>query len=687
MDELAIFKSLGDIIRLLSTNQVIFVDAPTGSGKSLGIPGILGSRYQTIVTVPTRTAAISLKKRQKFLKPKYKVTTAIKTRDKSGSYDPSSNIIYATSGYIYRRFLSLVKNWVVDPKMKEIDMGDVLILDEYHSQSLDNHMIVQLYLYALNKEIKLPRLILSSATPISPQNTQFPRAPVFSAQIKTYKVDETYHQRDFTLVEYRGRQLYEETAEQIYSAHVSKKIPAADAFLVFVPGKREILNLIDILRGKKMDNVVLLGLHGEMAEEEINAAINPVEEKRKIVVATNVAETAITIKNVAIVFDTMIERIKVSTQTGGSRFDTVLISKTSAIQRAGRAGRTKEGTVYRMMTQKTYQTLEDRKEPEIRRVPIHNTILQLYSSYFTPEQIETFLSDVGETTDEGRKKVHDIFQVLKNSNFISPTGITDKGRFGSLLTLGITMSGFLWDWKEVYPNDIFNGIVIACFIDSYGPNYFFYDLGSDPSKRQNVISEMKKDYFLPNFAGKSDIDVFLRIWASLTLSGEHLKTVLGYNRDYIRQWAATYSMNNRQILRLVDSIIDTKSVFESYPEYGKVRLLYLKDNETIIRKLSIAAQMIFEKIYANQILKYSDVEKLFVDSDGNRYQISRETVNDLSKESRIIPLIVQEYGSMRVSMVTIDAHPGETKEKKKIYEIPDDVADEINSIIYGLEGF
>ncbi|MDW8069828.1 MAG: helicase-related protein, partial [Anaerolineae bacterium] len=158
--------------------------------------------------------------------------------------------------------------------------------------------------------------------------------------------------------------------------------------LVFLPGKREIEEAARQVRAA-WPEAVILPLHSECSEEEIRAALNPPQGRRWVVLATNVAETSLTIPDVRYVVDTGVEKVQVwDPRTGAGSLRPVPISRSSAAQRAGRAGRTGPGVVFRMWSREDHARRPEFRPPEILREDLGHLTLQLLDMGIRPSSLE-----------------------------------------------------------------------------------------------------------------------------------------------------------------------------------------------------------------------------------------------------------------------------------------------------------
>lgn len=456
-----ITQDLPQIVELIGTNPVVSVVANTGSGKSVGIPAaVAATGARCFVTVPTRTAALSLYRYQILLQQAADPSLVINDQNRIVGYaaesvihyGPETNIAYVTGGHARKKLLSYFVNGVAS----DIDFCDVLIVDEVHSGSIDNTIIISLWMVAYAAGVKVPRLVIASATPTP--IIIIPEPINFTVDIKTYPITYRYLDKDIPSDD-PGKTLYVETAKMIINIHINNPISNGH-ILVFAAGSSEVemINnmLVDQLksvnaRGKLMTIIPAFGALKREELELIYKKTGPTE--RKVVIATNIAEMSITINDIGHVVDTMLEKRAETSQSGGFRLSTHYISKDSAKQRAGRTGRTRSGICYRMCTLNTYNTFEDHRPAEIDRVPLFDTVMELLDVGLSPEKVIK-----GIDPDRTAKAVNLLNRIGMLTTTNNGVLVTNMGHFATKFNISVRNSAFLWHWinynGQHYTNDI-----------------------------------------------------------------------------------------------------------------------------------------------------------------------------------------------------------------------------------------
>ncbi len=338
------------------------IRAPAGSGKSTLVPFMLHDadwrRGKTIIlTQPRRAAVRALYDRIVELS---RGTCRIGYITRGDSRVPGSpDILIVTEGVLQRKLLE-------DPEL--VDCAAV-ILDEFHERSLlsdANHAMIRQSVEALRADL---RLIIMSAT-IDDDLVGKLDLPLITAEGRMFPVSTAYAPCP------KDRQLWKHAAMQ--AIHAVGSPDCSDSCLVFLPGEGEIERAAEYLRTVNDDSrLLILPLYGRLSTREQNRAIHPPETgMRKIVLATNVAETSLTIEGVTVVVDSGLQRSpRYDPAIGLTRMNTERISRASAQQRAGRAGRLGPGTVIRLWDEQ--EVLDSRRTPEILSEDLGSLLLAL----------------------------------------------------------------------------------------------------------------------------------------------------------------------------------------------------------------------------------------------------------------------------------------------------------------------
>ena len=359
-----------DIAKLIQENQVVIVCGETGSGKTTQLPKIclsIGRGAAGFIghTQPRRIAARTVADRiAEELGESIGKSVGFKIRfnDKTHS---ESLVKLMTDGIL----LAESQN---DPYLNQYD---TIIIDEAHERSLNIDFLLGYMKWLLPKRPDL-KLIITSAT-IDPQrfSTHFNHAPIIEVSGRTYPVEMRYRP-----IEQKEEE--DETSDDLQNAILD----AVDELyrdlrgdiLIFLSGEREIRETTDSLKKHHPTQYEILPLYSKLSVSEQERVFKPKGGKIRIVLATNVAETSLTVPGIRCVIDTGHARIsRYSHRSKIQRLPIERISQSSANQRAGRCGRVAEGICIRLYSHDDYLARPEFTEPEIMRTNLSAVILQM----------------------------------------------------------------------------------------------------------------------------------------------------------------------------------------------------------------------------------------------------------------------------------------------------------------------
>ncbi|MCF8429117.1 MAG: ATP-dependent helicase HrpB [Bacteroidia bacterium] len=347
----------------LANHNTLIVNAPPGAGKSTLLPlTLLDENWlagkKIIMLEPRRLAAKTIATRMAELwGDKVGETIGYRIRFEN-RVSAQTKIEVVTEGILTRMLHT-------DNALENVGL---VIFDEFHERSLFADVAMALCREA--QQILRPdlRMMVMSATLNMPQLTALLNCPVAVSEGKQYPVE----------VKYVGEGdafLLPETTSQVIVKAVKEN---EGDVLVFLPGEGEIRKCAELLKGKLLD-FAIHPLYGQLPQREQFAAIMPNKNgKRKVVLATSIAETSLTIEGVKIVIDSGFARVsKFDPKSGLSRLETVQITKDSADQRAGRAGRLSAGVCYRMWTKANQERMIEHRIPEIMEADLAALVLDM----------------------------------------------------------------------------------------------------------------------------------------------------------------------------------------------------------------------------------------------------------------------------------------------------------------------
>ena len=528
---LPIYKNKEEILYLLNSPEinVIIIMGETGCGKTTQVPKIIYENCSLdnkmiCITQPRRIAAISISERvAEELDSKIGDIVGYSVRFKE-KMSKKTKIKFLTDGM-------LVRECILD---KNLNKYKYIILDEIHERSIHTDILMMICQdLFINKKRPDLKLIIMSATLDPKKYMEYFNT---NALIKI-------HGRKFPIKVYNISEEKEEnillnkTIEKDYYDLISKYIDRclncilqiilskkeedkSGDILVFLPGQEDIEDLQELLKAKKEEintelknygniEFKVLPLFGSLPSNQQLKIFRPLKNKfgksiRKIILATNIAETSLTIKNIKYIIDSGFFKMrKYYPKLNIDTLKVTKISKNSALQRAGRAGRESPGICYRLYTQEEYKNFLDQTEPEILRINLRNISLQLFSIGYSnfselnfidkppPENFTSALDDLisyGALDKEDKK-------------------ITSLGKKMSILPMDPIYSLILINALNEQYRDVFDDIVaIISVLQSdniyYNPNNLrekiekirerYLDPISDHLSLKNIFNEYKK---------------------------------------------------------------------------------------------------------------------------------------------------------------------------------------------------
>ncbi|MEW6754234.1 MAG: ATP-dependent RNA helicase HrpA [Candidatus Latescibacterota bacterium] len=380
-EELPITARKDEILQAIQQHPVVIVAGETGSGKSTQLPKICleagrGRRARIACTQPRRVAALSISRRiaeELGVSWGREVGCRIRFTDRTS---PHTCIKLVTDGMLLAEIQG-------DRHLYEYD---TIILDEAHERSLNTDYLLG-YLKVLRRRRGDLRVIITSATiDTEAFSRAFDGAPVIEVSGRVYPVEVRYRPLDEVL-EASGDCTYVDAAVQAVE-QIANASPGGGDILVFMPTEADIREACDQLQGRALPGAEVLPLFGRLTAAEQQRVFSPAQ-KRRVVVATNVAETSLTIPRIRYVVDTGLARIsRFNPRTRTQRLPIEPISRSSADQRQGRCGRVADGVCIRLYSEADYQSRPRYTEPEIQRADLADVILHMTAQRLG--EIETF---------------------------------------------------------------------------------------------------------------------------------------------------------------------------------------------------------------------------------------------------------------------------------------------------------
>ncbi|HOD28562.1 MAG TPA: ATP-dependent RNA helicase HrpA [Syntrophales bacterium] len=367
---LPIVASRTEIVRALRTHRVVVIAGETGSGKTTQIPKMCLEAGRGVAgligcTQPRRIAAVTVAQRlaEELNEPLGRsVGYKIRFEECRG---PGQRIKFMTDGVLLAETQS-------DRLLRRYD---TLIVDEAHERSLNIDFVLGIVKTLLERRRDLHLVITSATIDTEKFSLAFDRAPVIEVTGRTYPVEVLYQPP-----EPGPSEADEEThveAAVAAAVNITARHPDGDV-LIFMPTEPDIRETCDLLEGRNMGTWAVLPLYARLPASEQRRVFQPARASRKIIVATNVAETSLTIPNIRFVIDTGLARIgQYNPRTRTTSLPVRSISRSSANQRLGRCGRLRNGVCVRLYSEEDYLKRAPFTAPEILRANLAAVILNM----------------------------------------------------------------------------------------------------------------------------------------------------------------------------------------------------------------------------------------------------------------------------------------------------------------------
>jgi ATP-dependent helicase HrpB len=364
MDSLPIDSVLPDLVAALRRQPSAVLRAPTGAGKTTRVPpalldaGLAGPK-RIIVLEPRRLAARAAARRMAAERGgRVGEDVGYQVRF-DRQFSPRTRILVVTPGILLRMLQD-------DPFL---ETAGTVIFDEFHERALESDLalgMVRLVQQTVRPELRV--IVMSATLAVEVVSKFLDECPIVTGEGRLYPVEVLHEPRP---------------DQQPWSVAVAQAVGrlldrTAGDILVFLPGLNEIRQTARQLEPLAQErDLAVLPLHGDLPAEQQDEALLP-QARRKVVLATNVAETSVTVEGVTGVVDTGLARTLVfDPAIGLDRLRLLPIARASAEQRAGRAGRTQPGVCVRLWSAAAHRSRPEQTDPEIRRVDLAGAVLHL----------------------------------------------------------------------------------------------------------------------------------------------------------------------------------------------------------------------------------------------------------------------------------------------------------------------
>ncbi len=498
--DLPVVEHREEFFEMLEKHQVVIVKADTGSGKSTQLPKFLlewfagkqGDKagFKIGVTEPRRLAAISIADRlREELKDEMLVSTKIRFWEQGQSDAP---IKVMTDGILLQEFR----------RDRLFRQYSAIVIDEAHERSLNIDILLGIFKTVLQARPEF-KLIVASATLDAKLFEEFyDNSCVLEAEGRTFPVDVEYFfdggSAARAALDTSGKGdsgLLDEARDAILDLETRHR----DHLLCFLPTERDIQDLAGEL-AHELDSATfdILPLYGRMSPDEQRRIFRHTE-KTRVVLATNIAETSLTIPGIAYVVDTGTARIsRYNAQSRIQGLPVEDISKASARQRTGRAGRVKPGVCIRLYSPEDFEKRDEFTEPEIRRSNLANVVLQLRSLGLELENFP-FLQSPPHSAFRGAYKT--LFELGALTADNASGHVTKLGREMTRLPMDVALSAVLLRARDA--GVLQPALIVCSALSIQDPRV----VPSEEPERTRIRQLHRK------FAGhKSDFLTFICMW-------------------------------------------------------------------------------------------------------------------------------------------------------------------------------
>lgn len=516
--DLPVSGARDEVISALCDHQVVVVVGDTGSGKTTQLPKMALEYIQQTsrdggklvgCTQPRRIAAASVAARvadEMNVSLGEEVGYQVRFEDRSGK---NTLLKFMTDGILLAE------------TQGDVLLGDygVIIIDEAHERSLNIDFLLG-YLKRLLDQRSDLRLIISSATLDAGGFAEFygEETPVIDVEGRTFPVETRYlnSRSDEDMARYVARCVGE----------ISQHGGLGDV-LVFLPGEREIRECADVLEGRKLANTEVLPLYARMGMADQQKVFNTISGVRRVVMATNVAETSLTIPGIVYVVDTGMARVsRWNPSRQVQRLQVEKISQASARQRKGRCGRISKGICYRLYEEDDFVERDEFTDPEIKRSSLAGVILRM--KFLRLPDIEDFPF----IDPPSSKHVAEGYRTLREIDALNEEGdLTDVGRKLARIPVEPRLARMLLE--SVRAGCYEEMLVIVSGLSVMDPR-------ERPADRQSEADAAHKRWD----DEESDFTSLLHLWKDL----EQFREKRGWKRNQLRKFCKRSYLNFRRVM-------------------------------------------------------------------------------------------------------------------------------------------
>lgn len=533
-ETLPVHARRADIAATIDKHQVVIICGETGSGKTTQLPKIcleLGRGVHGLIghTQPRRIAARSVATRlaQELNQP---IGEAVGFQVRfTENVKPTTAIKLMTDGILLAETQS----------DRYLNTYDTIIIDEAHERSLNIDFLLGYLKQVLVKRPELKVIVTSATIDAERFSKHFNNAPVIEVSGRTYPVEIRYH----ALADHQDDEdgLEVDLEQAVADAIDELQREGLGDTLVFLPGEREIRDVAEHLRKHHLKGTEVLPLFAKLSHEDQQRIFKP-SSGRRIVLATNVAETSLTVPGIRYVIDTGLARVKrYSPRSKVEQLQIEPISQAAANQRAGRCGRVMSGICIRLFSEEDYKARPAFTDPEILRSSLAAVILRMESLRLGHVEDFPFLEA------PHSRQISDGYQLLQELEAVNDKRqLTPIGNELAKLPVDPRLGRMLLAAKELHClNEI---LVITSGLTIQDPRERPYDAREAADRAQQRFLD-----------DKSDFVAFLNIWHFFSEALENKKTnrqLIDLCHDHflshvrLREWRELH----QQIKRIVDDL-------------------------------------------------------------------------------------------------------------------------------------
>ena len=550
--ELPVVERREEIVKAIRENQVVVVVSDTGSGKTTQLPKMVAEALETLnfksetprkrkkligCTQPRRIAAVSVAKRvaEELAVPLGDfVGYQVRFDDRTSR---ETRIKFMTDGILLAETQGDT----------ELNRYDALILDEAHERSLNIDFLLGYLKRLLVRRPEL-RVVISSATLDAGAFAEFfsgtpssPTVPVIEAPGRMFPVTEFFlpGKNDEELAAHVGRGV----------EYLNDIDPLGDV-LIFLPGEREIRECADLLEGRHFRNTEVLPLFARLGMGDQQRVFQPGSKKR-IVLATNVAETSLTIPRIACVIDSGLARVSRWNATKGvQRLQVEPVSQASARQRKGRCGRVQDGICLRLFEEEDLLDRPEFTEPEIRRSSLAGVILRM-KALGLPEISEFPFLDPpnAKAVAEGYRTLREVGALDKDRE------LTEIGRELGSLPVDPRMGRMLIEAR--YEKCIEEVVVIVAGLETTDPR-------ERPAEKKREADAAHSKWLDPD----SDFMAMLNLWKDVSKYYDGRR----WKWNQLRKFCGNYFLNAKRVTEWGNVVEELSQLINNEAPNSKVQI-------------------------------------------------------------------------------------------------------------------